>query len=289
MKYGKIISTLVLCIVLLSIFATTMGIFSSGGPGPSEFRSIHGDIIPLYGRGIYKHMSAPAAPQGIAQDFVTLIVGIPLLFISLFLFRNGSMKGKILLTGTLGYFLVTYLFYLVMGMYNELFLIYVLLTLTSFYAFVICLISFNLEKLKSIFSDALPVKFLGGFLICNSFAIGFLWLSRVIPPLLNGTYPVELEHYTTLIVQGLDLAILLPASILSGVLIIIRNKYGYLFAPIYIVFLSILMTALTGKIIGQMLIGVDVGLVIYIIPTINIVSWVCTILVIKSVNIMLSV
>lgn len=52
------------------------------------------------------------AIQGIAQDYVTLLVGIPLLLVELYFFRKGSLSGKFLLTGTLLYFMLTYLFYL---------------------------------------------------------------------------------------------------------------------------------------------------------------------------------
>jgi hypothetical protein len=57
-------------------------------------------------------MSAEVAPQGIVQDYVTLFLGIPLLFLSLFMANNGSLRGRFLLSGALGYFLVTYLFIL---------------------------------------------------------------------------------------------------------------------------------------------------------------------------------
>lgn len=49
---------------------------------------------------------------------LSLFVGIPMLIMS-FLFANrGSVRGRFLLAGTTGYFLVTYLFYLLIGMYN---------------------------------------------------------------------------------------------------------------------------------------------------------------------------
>jgi hypothetical protein len=64
----------------------------------------------------------------------------------------------------------------------------------------------------------------------------------MVPPLLQGTIPVQVEHFTMLIVQGLDLGILLPASFISGVLLIQRRPYGYLLASVYIIFLSLMMT-----------------------------------------------
>lgn len=128
MKHKKQVSILVICIITVSLIAALIGVFSGQGPGPYKYETIRGQNIMIYGKGIYRHMSAEVAIQGIAQDYVTLFVGIPLLLISLYFTRKGSIRGKFVLTVTLGYFLTTYLFYLIMGMYNALFLAYAFLT-----------------------------------------------------------------------------------------------------------------------------------------------------------------
>lgn len=284
MKYQKWISSLVLCIAVLSFIATAAGIFLNEGPGPYEYTSIRGESVMIYGRGIYQHMSAEVAPQGRAQDVVTMIFGIPALLTSLFLSRKGSLRGRLFLTGTLGYFLVTYLFYLVMGMYNHFFLVYVLLLSASFFAFTLNMLNLSKDNLHTRFSRKTPVKFVGGFLVFNAISIASLWLGIVVPPLLKGTIPVEVEHYTTLIVQGLDLGLLLPLSFLSGVLLIKKNPFGFLFAPVYIIFLSFLMTALTGKIVAMSLSGVAVGPPLVIIPTINLITILCVVLILKGLT-----
>ena len=283
--HNKTISILVFIIAVFAISATTIGIFSSDGSGQYEFKSIRGKTVMIYGKGLYKHMSAEVAPQGIAQDYITLFAGIPSLLISLFLARKGSLKGKYLLAGTLGYFLVTYLFYTVMGMYNKMFLAYVVLMGASFYAFLLTLLSFPINNLKDKFKASTPVKATGGFLIFNSIAIGSLWLSIVIPPLLEGTViPVQVEHYTTLIVQGLDLGILLPAAFICGLLLRKKQPLGYVLAPTYFVFLSLLMTALTAKVIAMWSLGYNVVPVIFIIPTFNVITIVCTVLLLGNVG-----
>jgi hypothetical protein len=285
MVYKRSLSILIPVIIILATGATTFGIFSNEGSGKYEYQSIRGKAVSIYGRGLYKHMSAEVAPQGIAQDYVTLFVGIPLLIVSFFLARKGSLIGKFLLGGVLGYFLVTYLFYTVMGMYNMLFLVYVVLTGTSFYSFILIVLSFDTNVLKYAFKSSTPVKMTGAFLIFNSLAISLLWLSIVVPPLLNGTIiPLQVEHYTTLIVQGLDLGILLPAAFISGVLFIRKRPLGYLLTPIYYVFLSLLMTALTAKVVAMKMIGYNVIPVIFIIPTFNIVSILCTVVIFKNVQ-----
>lgn len=285
MKQRFSITILVLLIALLSSIAASAGIFSSGGPGPFEYESIRGQTVTVYGEGVYKHMSAEVAPQGIAQDYITLFLAVPLLLTALIRAHNGSLKGRYLLAGTLAYFLVTYLFYLVMGMYNILFLIYAALLGLSFFALSIVILSFEPEQLPGRFSDKTPLSFTGGFLIFNSAAIGLLWLEIVVPPLFDGSIiPAQTEHYTTLIVQGLDLGLLLPLSFLSGLLLIQKKPLGYLLAPIYLVFLSLLMTALIGKIVMMGLLGQNIIPVIFIIPAITLFSVFCAWVLFKNME-----
>lgn len=258
--------------VLAGISAAT-GIFSSGGPGPYEYESIRGETVEIYGSGVYRHMSADVAPQGIAQDVITLFVALPALVISFVFANRGSLRAKYLLSGILGYFLVTYLFYLVMGMYNVLFLAYVVLLGSSFFAFSLCLMSFETDTLPEKFSDAVPVKTAGGFLIFNTVSIALLWLGVVVPPLLDGSViPLQTEHYTTLIVQGLDLALLLPLCFVSALLFLKRKPMGFLLAPVYLVFLTLMMMALTAKIVAMGLLGQEIFPVIIIIPAFMVVA-----------------
>ncbi len=272
-------------IITLAVVAASMGICSTGGPGPYDIETVRGETVTVYGIGLYKHMSQDVAPQGIAQDYITLLVAVPLLLLSLIWARRGSLKGRFLLAGTLGYFLVTYLFYLVMGMYNVLFLVYVALLGTSFFAFAQTLLSFDLSNIAERFSESTPVKFIGGFLICNSIAIGLMWLLVAVPPLLDGSViPGQVEHYTTLIVQGLDLGLLLPLSFVSGVLFIKRTPFGYLLTPLYFIFLSILMAALTAKVVAMGMIGQQVMPAIVIIPFFGVVAIICSVLIFKNIR-----
>jgi hypothetical protein len=281
----KLIRFLVITIVIASAIATISAIFSHDGPGRYQHKSIRGQQVTIYGEGLYEDMSAEVAPQGLAQDHITLLAGIPLLVISFLMARNGSIKGRYLLAGTLGYFLVTYLFYLVMGMYNSMFLAYVILLSASFFAFFITMQTFKTERLPGSFDADTPTTSTGGFLIFNSIAIALLWLSIVVPPLIDGSIiPLQVEHYTTLIVQGLDLAILLPASFISGLLLIKRKPSGYLYAPVYLVFLSLLMSALTAKVIAMSFLGYNVMPAIFIIPAFNLVSVICTIVLMKHIK-----
>jgi hypothetical protein len=268
MKYEKALSNLVLIIAVLASVAASVGIFSNEGTGEYSYKSIRGETVQIYGKGIYQHMPADVAIQGIAQDYITLFAAVPLLLIALYFARKGSLRGRFLMAGTSFYFWVTYLFYLTMGMYNYLFLVYVALLCCSFFALFLTLTELNLPDLDDYFTSDKAAKYAGGYLIFSAYSVAFLWLSIVIPPLLDGTiYPRELEHFTTLIVQGLDLGLLLPVSFVVGLLLFRLRRPGYLFGLPYVIFLSLLMSALTAKIIAMALNGVNVFPVIFIMPT----------------------
>jgi len=265
-KAPKTTLFLILLIAVLASAAAAGGIFIERGSGPYPYETIRGKIITVSGQGLYRHMSSDVAIQGVAQDYITLFLAVPLLLVFLFLSGNGGLKTSLLLAGTTGYFMITYIFYLSMGMYNEFFLIYVLLASLSFFAFYLQIQSLVKSGPASWFGIRRPA-FAGWFLMVNALAIGLMWLGVVVPPLLDGSiFPVSLDHYTTLIVQGYDLSILLPASFIAGLFFVRRKPAGYLWTPVYLVFLSFLMTALTAKIIGMGLTGVEIRPAIFIIP-----------------------
>jgi hypothetical protein len=281
----KSIGILVLMIIALSIFASGYGVFSNQGNGQSEFKSIFGESITLYGKGLYKNDSVSMASQAIAQDYVTLFLAIPLLLLSFYLSRKGLLKGKLLLTGTLGYFLYTYTSYSFLSMYNSMFLIYVTIMSLSFFCFILAILSFNLQNFHLYFDKKLPVKFIGGFLLFVSFVFGMMWLGRIIPSMMNAEPPIGIEQYTTLVIQALDLGFVVPAGFLAGCLLLQRKPFGYLLGSILIIKFITLLTALTAMIIRQIYVGIQVGFVeIFIVVLINFFVIYCLVLIMKNVR-----
>lgn len=285
MKNKKSITILVILISLASIIATTNGIFTGDGPGQYEHQSIRGEKIVIFGKGLYQHMSADVAIQGIAQDYITLFAGVPLLLVSLFLARNKSLRGLLILAGITAYFLVTYLFYTAMAMYNKMFLTYVFLLGASFFAFIQIVLSIDKKHLIENIKSEKVLRNAGIFLIINALMVALLWLGIVIPPLLDGSIiPQPVQHYTTLIVQGFDLGILLPSAFLIGYSALKKNLLGYLFTILYMIFLSLLMTALVSKILFMAGSGANVIPVIFIMPTIAVISITFSVLLLRNIN-----
>lgn len=285
MKYKITISLLVTIVAILSIFSTSYAIFSNQGQGEYEYRSIYGESISIYGKGLYEHDSVSMAAQAIAQDYVTLFLGVPLLLLSFYLYRKGLLKGSLLLTGTLGYFLYTYTSYSFLSMYNQMFLIYVALMSASFFAFTLMMMSFEIKNLPMFFSNKMPVKFLGGFLLFVSFVFGMMWTGKLGFPLMNSTPPEDLQHYTTFVIQALDLGFVVPIGLISGILLIQRKPFGYLLAPVIIIKEITLLTAMTAMVFLQIKAGVEIGyLLVGSIIIFNLLVISCMILVLINIK-----
>lgn len=283
MKFKKSISILVLCIVILSLVSCLTGLFSKGGTGEYEYQTITNEMVKIYGSGIYKNDSVDVVAQGKASDLITLVMGIPLLLISLCFTRKGSFRGKLILTGTLGYFLYTFMSYAFLWMYNSFFIVYVALMSLSLFAFILSMMSFDVGTITSNFKDKLPVKLLGGYQIFLAFAVGMLWLGKIAPSIFNGAVPVGLGHYTTLVIQGMDLGIIIPGTILSGILLIKRNPYGYLLSSVLIIKFITMITCICAMMINQALNNVEVGIApIAIFSTIDLFTIICLFILLKN-------
>ncbi len=284
-KFKRWINILVIYIGILALVACIAGSFINGGSGQYEFKSINGEVVKIFGNGLYRNDSIAMVAQGKTSDFITIIIGIPLLLISLYFTNKGSLRGKLMLTGTLGYFLYTYISYTFLWMYNPFFIVYVVLMTLSLYAFILCFMSFDIENMPSMFNKNLPVKLLGGFQLFIGFAIGMMWLGKIVPSILGGATPIGLEHYTTLVIQGLDLGIVVPTAVLSGILIIKRKPFGYLLSSVVITKGVTMLTCISAMIINMALNGLDMSWVeILVFPLFNLLAIICLITLMINTN-----
>jgi hypothetical protein len=258
---------LVLAVALLAALAAAAPLVFPGGGGPTTHTSVRGEPVQLHGYGPYRHMPADVAVQGLAQDVVTLAAGVPFLLLALLWARRGSRAGHLALCGAVGYLLVQYVLYLAMATYNELFLVWVALVLLTSQALTRLLLAVPASAFAAPGVSRSRRRFVGGFLLVNGVLIAALWLSVIVPPLLSGTlYPAGLAHLTTMVVQGFDLALFLPPSLLAGHAYLKGREPGDLLAPAYAVFLSLQMLALLAKIAWMSSVGVSAGPALVIIP-----------------------
>ncbi|HMA97241.1 MAG TPA: hypothetical protein VKP30_31365, partial [Polyangiaceae bacterium] len=268
----------------LSLFATTVGVFWQGSGQPIHFRTLHGQAVLLQGRGLYRYDTVSFAAQGIAQDVVTLAIAIPLLIISMGLARRGGVRGKLLLTGTLGYFLYTYASYAFGAAYNPLFLVYVALFSLSLFGFVLAIMSVDLTTLPSHFSERLPRRGISVFLYALGAFLLLAWLGRIVPSLLANVPPEGIESYTTLIIQALDLGLVIPVALLAGLLLWRKQPWGYLLASVVLVKGLTLSLAVSAMVVNMVRTGVTVSVVEAVVfPTIALIDLGLTVALLRSI------
>jgi hypothetical protein len=245
---------------------------------------MRGEEVVLFGQGLYRYESIGAAAQVQAADAVTLALAVPLLLVSLWLALRGSLRGQLLLAGTLGYFLYTYMSMAFLAAYNSLFLVYVALFALSLYAFVLTMLSFNLAELPNRFSSKLPRRAIAGLLFGAGAFLLIAWLGRIIPPLLQGVDPV-LENATTLVIQAMDLGLIVPLAFLAGILLLRRSAWGYLLASVAVMKFLTMGAAVSAMGIYMLLSGVEVSVVeLGVFPTITVVNAILAILLLKDVQ-----
>lgn len=231
MKYQSALRWLVPPIGLLAFFAASMGLFYQVPGQPYPLTTLRGEQVAINGRGIYYYDTVSTAAQMQANDLITLVVGLPLLAVAAWLAFGGSLRGRLLLAGTLGFFLYTYMSMSMLAAYNALFLVYVALFAFSLYAFILSMLSFDLADLPRHFSPRLPRGWIAGVLFAAGGFLLLAWVGRIVVPLLRNQTPA-LENTTTLVIQAMDLTLIVPLAMLAGILLLRQSAWGYLLASV---------------------------------------------------------
>ena len=91
-------------IAVLALVATTMGLFSGGGDGERTFVTVRGETTEIFGKGLYQHDSIFRAAGNKGSDAVTLVLAIPILLVGALAYGRGSLRGGLVLGGTLTWF-----------------------------------------------------------------------------------------------------------------------------------------------------------------------------------------
>ena len=285
MKRSSILSWLSVLIALLAAIAASIGLFWQDGGNSFAFTTLHGQTVQIAGQGLYHYDSIATAAQEQGQDVVTLFLGIPLLLFALWLARRGSLRGQLLLTGTLGYFLYTYMSMAFLTAYNPFFLVYVALFSSSLFAFVLTFTSLDMQELPAHLSSHLPRRSISAFFFTIGGFLLLMWLGLIVPPLLEGQTPQALENMTTLVIQAMDLGIIVPVSMLSGTLLLRRAPLGYLLASVVLIKFFTYGTAVTAMAIGELLAGVSLSVVVIVgFPLLTVIGISLTIVLLRNLS-----
>ncbi|MFC7046499.1 hypothetical protein ACFQH6_14780 [Halobacteriaceae archaeon GCM10025711] len=189
----------------------------------------------LFVEGFYR--DAPVlVPQVLGQDLLTLVVALPALAVGLYAAVRGSLRGYVVWLGVTGYLLYTYASYAFMTAFNPLYLVYVALFGLTLFTFVGAVARVDPRTLQRAV-DLGSVRPYVGYQVLVAVLVGFAWLSELVPASLAGTVPpsIAATGLPVNVIYSLDLAVVLPAFVVSAVLLRRRRPWGYVFTGVLLV------------------------------------------------------
>lgn len=183
--------------------------------------------IGVFNQNIYsKVVSLEILPGTISQDLITIIISLVLLILSLIVSKE-DFKKQIVGISLVSYLFYGYGIYVIEQIYNSLYLLYIAIFTLSFWSIIYGMVNINREKLRNIKISKLVRYLTAGFSIFIPLLFYSLWIGQLLPLMRTGE---KLEFTHSIFI--LDMAFVLPAFIISAILIIKRNELGYIFAPI---------------------------------------------------------
>ncbi len=284
MKYQSALKILIPLIGLFALLAAGMGLFYETPGQPYAYTNHRGETVMINGHGLYFYDTVSSAAQMQANDLITLVLGLPLLVISTWLAFRGSLRGLLLLTGTVGFFLYTYMSMSMLTAYNVLFLVYVVLFGLGLYAFILCMLSFDLSTLVKRFSSNLPRGWIAGLLFAVGAFLALAWLGRIVPELFLNQ-PAALENTTTRVIQAMDLVLIVPLAVVAGALLLRQSPWGYLLSSVFIMKAVTMALAVSAMGINMILAGSPESYAI-LVPflTLTLLNLVLAVLLLKNVT-----
>lgn len=256
MKQQTALYWLIPLLIVLSIIAAGIGLFQKSAGAPISFITRYGEEVQLYGQGLYKHDTVFGATASLGTDVVTLFVAVPLLAVSILLYRRGSLRGGLILLSTLAYILYYAAARGFGTSYNDLFLVYIASFSISFFSFVLAFTAIDLQTFTTRISSRLPRVGLAVFMFIAGLGTAFIWLSDALNALITNSIPAALGPDTTVVTYTIDVGIIAPTALLAGILLLRRAPLGYLLTSV----LTMMLAEVGIMVVWQTIMQVNTGI-----------------------------
>jgi hypothetical protein len=233
MKKATLLYVLIWFLVLV---ATATGVFYQGEGDHVAYVTSRGENAMLQGHGLYRYDPASVAREGLVWDAINLFIGLPLFSAAIYLAHRNSLRGRLLLGGLLFYFFYVYLMYATMVALNPLFLVYVAIFALCGVGFFVNLQRVDVSRLPAQVSPQFPRRVFVTYAVVLSAMLVLLWSKLVASILMSGRFPPEIAGMNTLQTQALDLGLVVPLALSSGILLARRSPWGYLLTGVVVAF-----------------------------------------------------
>jgi hypothetical protein len=176
---------------------------------------------------------------------------LPILIVTAFLASRGSPHARLVWLGGLIYLVYTYVVAAFDVRFNSLFLVYVALLGCSLYGLIGGLITADLARIKSCFTEKTPVKVVSIYLAVLAVLFYFMWLSEIVPASVAGVIPQSIQDNgtPTNAVHVLDMAWILPAFGITTIHLWGKRALGYALAGALLTYGVLLTLAILSMVI----------------------------------------
>ncbi len=161
-------------------------------------------------------------------DLVTLVVAVPTLIAAVVLVRRGSIRAIPVWVGALFYFLYMDAYAVFGAAFNDAFLLHIAVFSLAMFAIACALPAIDRTAVADAFRPNRAARGIGVFLIVVGIGQGGLWLFVLVRNVLTGELLHDIPVLGQHVVFALDLSLLVPMLIVSGVLLARRRPSGYL-------------------------------------------------------------
>jgi hypothetical protein len=155
------------------------------------------------------------------------------------------LLGQLLLASLFTYLAYIYLIGFMGNTFNGLFLGWVALFSVGGFGLALIISELDFSSLPQKLSGHFPGKPVAIYLFSVAVILTAQYLAEIITAYLDGVPPLSLDHYTTLELAGVELGIMIPLHILSGVLLWRQKALGYVLATVLAFAAFVVFIALT--------------------------------------------
>lgn len=187
--------------------------------------------IGVFAPEVYRDRSAWFRSVWIGNDWVTLVVAVPILVVALVLARRGSTRAELVSFGGVGYLLYNYAYYLLGARLNALFPAYVVLWVTSLFVLILALAPLDAESLARRFSGGIRERLVAAYMLFTGVGLTFAWIAQW-AGIVFGSLKPNLGEAGFQLVAAMDLSFMVPYFLVGAVLLWRHKPWGYVVSPI---------------------------------------------------------
>jgi hypothetical protein len=163
------------------------------------------------------------------NDWTTLLVAVPMMWLSHRAAASGSVRASLVWLGTVGYSIYNYAFYLFGAVLNVFLPLYVITLGVAIVMLASALVGMDAIAVERRMQRSVHFRLLGGCLIFIACGLSFVWVAMWALYVFAGRpTPVEPEAFK--IVAALDLLWLVPSLAAGGALLWNRRRWGFVIA-----------------------------------------------------------